>query len=528
MRVEISGEDLTVWKETRWIWATMFILAGLLLIAFYDSLRQLVIVWGSREEYSYGYLIPFITLFLIWQRRPRLEQVPFTGSWLGVVVVILGLCLLVVGNLSALFLVAQYAFLVVLAGLVLAFTGRKAFRILAAPLALLVFMIPLPQFFLQEISNQLQLISSQLGVWVIRLFNISVFIEGNVIDLGVYKLQVVEACSGLRYLFPLMTLGFIVAYFYRAAFWKRAIVFLSTIPITVLMNSFRIGMIGIMVEYWGKSMAEGFLHDFEGWIIFMACTGVLVVEIALLTRIGGDHRPLRDVFSIDLPEPTSANARVMPRVFPVTLIVGVVVILLGAVTSIALPPRIEALQQRKDFAEFPMDLDGWHGRRETLEQIYLDQIKLDDYLLADFASSNGAAVNFYVAYYASQRKGQSAHSPRTCIPGGGWRIINIAPYKVDGIMVGNVPLVVNRLIIEMGDNKQLVYYWFQQRGRIITNEYIVKWYIFWDSLTRNRSDGALVRLTIPVPPGGKIEEADKQLADFARLTVGALKGYIPN
>lgn len=107
------------------------------------------------------------------------------------------------------------------------------------------------------------------------MFQIPVFLEGNIIDLGVYQLQVVEACSGLRYLFPLMSLGFIAAYFYQAAFWKRAIVFLMTIPITILMNSFRIGVIGVMVDNWGISMAEGFLHDFEGWIIFMACAAIL-------------------------------------------------------------------------------------------------------------------------------------------------------------------------------------------------------------------------------------------------------------
>ena len=295
MSTGIAGTSPSVWKETRWIWATLLVLAALLLFTFYEGMRQLVNIWESREEYSYGYLIPVITLFLIWQKRPQLEQAPFTGSWLGIAVMILGLGLLVLGNLSTLFLVVQYGFLVVLAGIALALMGWHAFKIIAVPLTLLLFMIPLPQFFLQEISNQLQLISSQLGVLVIRLFGISVFLEGNVIDLGTYKLQVVEACSGLRYLFPLMTLGFIVAYFFHAAFWKRAIIFLSTIPITILMNSFRIGVIGVMVEYWGQSMAEGFLHDFEGWFVFMACTGVLFLEMLLLAKLGKDRRPLREV-----------------------------------------------------------------------------------------------------------------------------------------------------------------------------------------------------------------------------------------
>ena len=151
---------------------------------------------------------------------------------------------------------------------------------------MLFFTIPLPKFLYNNLSSQLQLISSEIGVWFIRLFDISVYLEGNVIDLGNYKLQVVEACSGLRYLFPLMTLGFIAAYFFKGAFWKRAIIFLSSIPITVLMNSLRIGMIGVTVEYWGVAAAEGLLHDFEGWVVFMACTAVLVLEMWVLAHVG--------------------------------------------------------------------------------------------------------------------------------------------------------------------------------------------------------------------------------------------------
>ena len=113
--------------------------------------------------------------------------------------------------------------LLVVYGLVLALVGwQRAFGSSRVPLAILLFMIPLPKFLLQNFSAQLQLISSQIGVWFIRLFGISVFVEGNVIDLGGYKLQVAEACDGLRYLFPLMTLGFIMAYLFKVEMWKRA------------------------------------------------------------------------------------------------------------------------------------------------------------------------------------------------------------------------------------------------------------------------------------------------------------------
>jgi len=136
-------------------------------------------------------------------------------SLIGILVLGLGLLFMLLGDLAALYVVVQYGFLLSLLGIVLAFTGWKAFKLLIAPLAVLLFMIPLPNFLYQGLSAELQLISSQIGVAVIRLFGVSVYLEGNVIDLGTYKLQVVEACSGLRYLFPLTSLAFIAAYLFR-------------------------------------------------------------------------------------------------------------------------------------------------------------------------------------------------------------------------------------------------------------------------------------------------------------------------
>lgn len=525
---ETTKNNISVWKGTPVVWFSFAVVALLLGFIFWEGLKKLVIVWDEKEEYSYGYMIPFITLFLLWQKKDVLERIDFKASWAGLAIVVLGFVLFILGNLSTLFLIVQYSFLVVIVGVALAYTGWRGFKVIAVPLLFLAFMIPLPQFFLIEISTRLQFISSEIGVWVIRLFGISVFLEGNVIDLGVFKLQVVEACSGLRYLFPLMTLGFMAAYFFKAALWKRVVVFLSTIPITVLMNSFRIGLIGVTVEYWGKGMAEGILHDFEGWAVFMACTAVLVGEMWLLSRIGKERLPLREAFGLELPAHTPVGAQVNDRSLPKPFLAAILVVVAVAAATLFMPERVEIQPQRKDFSEFPMELGKWKGKGDHLEQIYLNALKLDDYLLVDFSEEQGKPVNFYVAYYASQRKGESAHSPRTCIPGGGWEMTGLARYVVAGVTVNGQPLAVNRAVIQMGEQKQLVYYWFQQRGRVLTNEYLVKWMIFWDALTRNRSDGALVRLVAPVMPGENIAATEQRLQSFLKEATGQLSSFVPN
>ena len=173
-------------------------------------------------------------------------------------------------------------------------------------------------------------------------------------------------------------------------------------------------------------------------------------------------------------------------------------------------------------------MDKWQGQPDRMEAMYLDVLKLDDYILANFIAAGNHRVNLYVAYYTSQRTGESAHSPRSCIPGGGWEIVDLTQRNVEGATVTGETLRVNRALIQKGDSKQLVYYWFQQRGRVITSEYLVKWYLFWDALTRNRTDGALVRLMIGVGPGGNLEEADRQLSTFAITIADRLTDYVPD
>ncbi|HUI62659.1 MAG TPA: VPLPA-CTERM-specific exosortase XrtD [Steroidobacteraceae bacterium] len=493
-------------------------------VLFSQAIGQLYAIWNDQPEYSYGILIPFLSAFLIWRERHLLRGLPFTGSWYGLALILVGLALRLIGQLSTMHAVVHYAFLLVLYGLVLALTGPAVFRRLLMPLLILIFMVPLPPLFSEQLSLQLQLLSSQLGVWVMRAAGVSVFLEGNVIDLGTYQLEVAEACSGLRYLFPLMTLAFMIAYAFRGPLWKRAIVFLSSIPVTVLMNSLRIGLIGITVEHWGQRMAEGFLHEFEGWAIFMISSlVVLLIAIALNRPWRARQGPIGSTTAKALAPASQARASftTVPRAF----IAATVLVALGAALEFAIPARAEAIPARAEFVDFPSRLGTWSGTRQSLQASVLDLLRLDDYLLADYHDGSATPINLYVAYYQSQRNGFSIHSPRRCIPGGGWEIRNFGRYTLHA---GADQWPVNRVLIEQGTQKALVYYWFQERGRRLTSEYVVRWYLFWDALKRNRTDGALVRLVIPVPKGVSESSLDDKLALFAAQAESPLSRFVPD
>lgn len=517
----------TVWRfPFAFILLTVLISAATLL-PFWDGLTYMWESWLALPEYSHSLMIPPIAAFLVWQQKDRLELVSFGGSWWGVALVLIGSAILVLGQLGTVYVLVQYAFLITLCGLAWALTGNKAFRLIAMPLFILFFMVPLPYFVLHNLSSKLQLISSEIGVAFMRMFGISVFVEGNVIDLGGYKLQVAEACDGLRYLFPLMTLGFLMAYFYKGALWKRVLLFLSSIPLTVVMNSFRVGTIGIMVEHWGISMAEGFLHEFQGWMVFMASAALMLCEIVLLNRIGHESGTWRQVFGVEFPAPSPSGAMRVSRAVPLPFVVAAACLALTAAAALLLPRSAEIFPQRTSFTAFPRKIGSWVGHPDIMDGVFLEALKLEDYELSDYVNSDSVGVNLYIAYYSSQRKGEAVHSPRSCLPGGGWQFSGFEQRTLNATINGQ-PLRVNRTVIELGDKRQLVYYWFQQRGRVITNELTVKWYLFWDALTRHRTDGALVRVIVPLKPAGDDALAERQLAEFTALVAAQLPRFVPN
>lgn len=521
-----KNQDNICWGVSPVYLAMLIAMAGLLVYPFLDTVQDMVHRWDTKEEYGYGYIIPFITLFLIWQRKELLQRQEFKPTLLAIPLLLIAGTIYFVGTVSTIHTLSQYALVFTILALAYGVLGWESFKIVAIPIAMLLFMVPLPPFIYNNLSGKLQLLSSELGVAVIRLFDISVFLEGNVIDLGTYKLQVVEACSGLRYLFPLVSLSFVAAYLYNVEMWKRVVIFLSSVPITVLMNSFRIGVIGVLVEYYGIEQAEGFLHDFEGWIIFMACMGILFIEMAILARVGKNKKKLTEVFGIEEYEPVSEDCERRIQKVSVTHYALLATLILYGVSTLFIQERENVALDRKDYTQFPMTFDDWRGRKTYLESRILKSLKADDYIMSDFVNSKGDAVNFYVAYYESQEAGAAAHSPRACIPGGGWKIDDLSTVNIDSLSIMGQPLSVNRLLIKKGEYGQLVYYWFQQRDRIVTNEYMVKWYLFWDALTRNRTDGSLIRVTTVISPSEDVSKADDRLISFIENVKPIMMDYM--
>ena len=483
----------------------------------------------ERPEYSHGYLIAPIALFLFLNElRTDTSTSQANGRLPGLLVLGFAILVSLVGNLARMPNVTAYGIIVFVAAIVLITMGtRRGLRYWPAVIYLL-FMLPLPTVIYWRFSLGLQFISSEIGVRLIDLFGVPVFLDGNVIDLGAYKLQVAEACSGLRYLFPLMSFGYLFAVLFKGRWWQKLILFAATVPITIGMNSLRIGVIGLLVDRFGIAQAEGFLHAFEGWIIFVACVAILYL-LALILQLASRHRvSIARMMDIDFAGLAVAFGRIRSIPFTAALLVAAVIVPLVALAWQVAPSPQPAEIARTPLALFPLDVGDWRASNFQLLDRDTERVLFaDDYMLADYAQPNGPGVNMFVAYYYSLNGGGGLiHSPEQCLPGGGWELSAWSTIDTGIASPTGGTLSVNRATMRNGLSRQLVYFFLIQGGQPMTSLTATKLSTLFNFLSDGRSDGGLVRFITPILPSESEQSADARLRTFIGDVADRLPPFI--
>jgi exosortase len=270
--------------DARKIAAVALILLGITLV-YWQVFVRLVDAWLVDGNYSHGFLILPIALYLVWERKQSLLAAPLQPTWAGLVVLAGGIVVLLAGLLGSELFLSRISLLGTLAGIILFLFGRAHLRILFFPLAFLLLMIPLPAIIFNKIAFPLQLIASRVGEAAISAANIPVLREGNVLILANTSLEVAEACSGIRSLVSLLTLAIVYGYFTDPRMWVRVTMAISTIPVAIVANGARVAGTGIASQWWGPSVAEGFFHEFSGWVVFIVAFGMMLGLQRLIVRI---------------------------------------------------------------------------------------------------------------------------------------------------------------------------------------------------------------------------------------------------
>jgi exosortase len=252
-------------------------IAGAWVALYFDTLRRLIDDWRVDQNYSHGFLIPVISAYAIWSDRRRLFSAPLAPRyWLGFSLALIAALMLFAGIAGSELFIARISMVLSIGALVVYFCGTEWLRRLAFPIGLLLFAIPIPNIVFNQIAFPMQLMASDYATRVIRLFGVPALREGNVIELAQMKLQVVEACSGIRSLMTLAALAVVYAYFTEKRWARRVALVLAVIPIAIAANAARVAGTGVMAHAWGIQAAEGFLHGFSGWFVFVVAVILLL------------------------------------------------------------------------------------------------------------------------------------------------------------------------------------------------------------------------------------------------------------
>jgi len=276
----------SVWQTLKPFGWQGLLLIGVLIVLYASVLRLLVWQWYNDADYSHGFLVPLLSAYLIWQRRDKLRLIPRRPSAWGMVIVLGSLGLLFLGSLGAELSLARLSMLGTICGLIVYFAGSAMLRAMAFPLAFLLFAIPIPVVVYNEIVFPLQFIASRFATKVLETLNLfPIMREGNVLVLPGMHLEVVEACSGIRSLVSLLALAAGYGYLVERSVAVRCFLVIAMVPLAIISNGTRVMITALMANYLGPKAAEGFMHEFSGWVIFVVATVLFLLLHSGITLI---------------------------------------------------------------------------------------------------------------------------------------------------------------------------------------------------------------------------------------------------
>jgi exosortase D (VPLPA-CTERM-specific) len=450
-----------------------------------------------------------------------------------VLLIFAGVVLNFAGNLATIYALTEYGLIITALGLMTVLQRALLLGRFTIGAILFFLSLPLPRFIDAQIFAHLQGLAGKLSARMLDVFGISVVLESNILDLGWIQTPVTDAYSDLFYLLPLVGISLAFALFrLRGWFSRIALVTVTPFILFIVSSAKWIGLAWLADQFQPNFALLALQQVFPSGSLF-ATFVVMVVFSEFLRRWtgrtivaesvsrGGSETARHDV--------ADAVAKTQGRISVCAATIGPAIIWLSVFGAAYRTDYAQVEPTRTSLQYFPSTVGRWHGMADRMDPAMLSALNLTDYYIANYQRSDSEPpVNLYIAYYATQRKGAAVHSPGGCLPGSGWETEVASVKKLKEVSPNSVAIGVNRVVMALGGTKILVYYFFPQRGRIITNEFLVKFYVLWDSLWRNRSDGGLVRLFTPIEDGGPTNAADERLVNLLSQIYPQLNHYIPN
>ena len=481
------------------------VLGAVFLAAYSSTIAKLVAHWSNNDMYSYGFLVPAISGYLIWLRRDRLRDVPITPSFVaGVVVLMAGLSMLVVGRVSATNLVEELSLPVTVGGTALLVLGGRLTQSLTFPLVYLFTMIPFWDVFTGRLHLPFQLYSAAMGVGALRLLDIPVFNQGVFIELPNVTLEVAELCSGVNNLVAILCIGVPLTHYYVVGWPKRIFIVSTAALIALVSNGVRVAMVCLFAFY-GIRGADGDIHGPYSLLRSLLISGVgFFVLFWLISRFA--DRPESEHPTPSDPGSVSSPLRV--RGLTIVLAIG----LTAAAGTFERWHAVAPVPLRTGLVGFPTTIGRWESHNRPSLADSLGSLDFDEKLLRGYAAPDGTEANLFLGYLARQTQGRELGGESLLSSLGLSRQASTSRLTGQGR--------VRDVLVSSGTDTIYVTYSYILDGRVIADDYEAKLRTTWNALADRRSNGAIVVVAAKVGSAEPIDAVRVRLGDFMEGALG--------
>lgn len=460
-------------------------LAGLLLFALTFCYAQvfmtLVRLWWSNDIYSYGFLIPLISLYLVWIQREKLREIEPAPDYLkGGLLFLSGLSMLAVGQASGIALLEELSLIVTLMGAVLLMWGERSLRYLWFPIAYLLFMVPLWGFITERLHLPFQLFSANMGTRFLQFVGIPAYRNGVYIELPNIVLEVANACSGVNYLIAVIAIGIPMANLFLNGWWRKTALIGFSVTIAAFSNVLRVALIGTLAYYGIGGDLHGPFHILQGLSVSMIGYGAIFAGVWFLSQ------PSSLAVLVDKAQNSESLRLRIKKQEPIYLVLSVSAILLLIGSYLHFYQR-SSVPLKVALENFPVQVGEWTGRETPPDYSFHRNFGVDRELSRKYQTIFGESVRFYIGYYENQdHRKELTHYKMS--------ELHRKAEKIKVSVDGNV-IEVNRVVEENGNSKRVTLFWYHLYGRDIADWYEAKKEIMIHSLLKGRTHGAVMMVT---------------------------------